>query len=672
MLLLTSAVQLFATEGLKLSLQCSNVILTWPSVNASGDTYLVRRRPDLSTNSTWTVLTNSFPAASGTNLTVFIDYGVVTNPNCGVSGGSFAAITGVGGGNTEMAMAAFPVPAGPMAMPINSAGSAVPVALYPPGFDLSGFLIFDPTTGESISGSEYSIGLARLDGAHPDVPQPYAGSGNGAAANLVSQSGFYEVVKLGVHLFGVTNGMVLSGHVPLKVEYAGTNAGENLVSLFLSDTDTNFSGALTGTSFTDPASATNGLTGAWDTTQIPNGTYTIQLGAILSDGTFILDHAVTVTVSNVAWTPDPWSMAGFGIYVGVQTIFTNGGTFVMEIYDDQADHVGHLNGIIGSDGYLDYPGIPGPGFTIDNTDGNGNQLPSTFYNLIYAITPAVSGNQSFYTPELTNLTSPFPYSNSVTTEASWNFTPTSALVIYQEVFSDSKVAAQSDERDMMDVVSSIEYAAGHAEVQGFSDPTLDFVYSIGHGGGWQSVIVNGLTTSSCRDFVYFGHGAPSSLGSGSNSAPIAQIAGTLINALPPNTGPGVAIPNQHPYRFVFLDGCDTAEGDWPLAFGIPKQEGMTINDFLNKRGLRARAFMGWNRKKQIGWEGEGTMNQDHINYITKFWQTWDTATNNIPTPLNIAIQAAGVETIQGTGQTLPNPAAGGMVVYGAADLTDFQ
>ncbi len=674
-LLLTLAVQSFAIQGLELSVQCSNVVLTWPSVAGSGDTYVVRRRPDLSANSTWTVLTSSFPAATDTNLTVFIDYGVVTNTHCDGGGGSFASMAGSGGGYTPLVITASTAFACPMAMPVNGPGDAVPLALYPPGFDLSGLVIFDPATGESVSGSEFSTELASPDGNQPNIPQPDAGSGGGGGTgtNPPPQTGFYEVVKLGVQLFGVTNGMAFSGQAPLKIEYANTNTNENLVSLFLSNTDTNFSGALTGTFFADPASATNGLTGVWDTTRVRNGTYTIQLGAILDDGTYLLDHALTVIVSNTAWTPDPWNMAGFGIYVGVQSVFTNGGTFTLDIYDDQSNHLGYLNGIIGPDGYLDYPGIPGPGFTLDNTDGNGNQLPSTFYNMIYTITPTVSGSQPFYSPNATNTPPPYQFSNSVTTEASWNFAPTTALVMYQEVFSDIQSAAQMDERDMVGMVSSIEYAAGHAGVQGFSDPTADFVYSIGHGGGWTSVVVNGLTSGSCRDFYYFGHGAPTALGSGgNNTASISFVAGQIINALPPNTGPGAAIPNQHPYRFVFLDGCDTAEGDWPLAFGIPKQEGMTINDFVNKRGLRPRAFMGWNRKKIIGWEGEGTMNQDHIDYIDAFWQTWITAPNNVPTPLSRAVAQAGVETIAGTTNTQPNPAAGGMVVYGATDLTIFQ
>ncbi len=85
-LLVGSAVQMFAIEGLQLSLQSTNVVLTWPSTDGSGATYIIQRRPDLTTNSTWTILASSYPAATGTNLTVFVDYGATPVPK-GSGGG---------------------------------------------------------------------------------------------------------------------------------------------------------------------------------------------------------------------------------------------------------------------------------------------------------------------------------------------------------------------------------------------------------------------------------------------------------------------------------------------------------------------------------------------------------------------------------------------------------
>ncbi len=158
-------------------------------------------------------------------------------------------------------------------------------------------------------------------------------------------------------------------------------------------------------------------------------------------------------------------------------------------------------------------------------------------------------------------------------------------------------------------VSSIEQSAGHAGV--LEDPDYGTVFQIPMNGNWNYVIANGLTTTACRDFVFFGHGSPNVLGSANYKEGLSSIALNLANSYKPTTGSSKPIPNGHPYRFVFLDGCDTAEGNWPLGFGIPLEEGMTINDFVNKRGIRPRAFMGWNRKKVLTWIGSGEMNDDH-------------------------------------------------------------
>ena len=49
--LLVAAHHTFAIEGLKLSLQCSNVVLSWPSVE--GETYIVQYRPTLVPGTPW-------------------------------------------------------------------------------------------------------------------------------------------------------------------------------------------------------------------------------------------------------------------------------------------------------------------------------------------------------------------------------------------------------------------------------------------------------------------------------------------------------------------------------------------------------------------------------------------------------------------------------------------
>jgi len=117
--------------------------------------------------------------------------------------------------------------------------------------------------------------------------------------------------------------------------------------------------------------------------------------------------------------------------------------------------------------------------------------------------------------------------------------------------------------------------------------------------------------------------------------------------------------NMRPYRFVFLDGCNTADGDWPQAFGIPKKKGMVITDFTQKRGIRPRAFMGWNRRKVIGTDviAGNQLYPPHAEYITAFWRFWAEPPKD--RPLKTAVEHAE--------KTAPL-AAGGMSVYGAENL----
>src|SRR5215813_12018611 len=118
---LTSIPQSFAIEGLKIKAQCPNLVLTWPS--GTGETYIVRYRPTLDTGSSWTVLTNSLPARTGTNTTIFIHPNqIVCTTNSGGGGG------GQGGPPPLPGMATYsPTSSEPLVMPADGSGSAVPI-----------------------------------------------------------------------------------------------------------------------------------------------------------------------------------------------------------------------------------------------------------------------------------------------------------------------------------------------------------------------------------------------------------------------------------------------------------------------------------------------------------------------------------------------------------------
>ena len=148
-------------------------LLGWPST--PGETYIVQWRPTLDPRTPWVTLTNSLPADWTSSWTTFVDSNRVQCASAGTN--SFSG----GGGPPPIpdfaVMGASTSPVSePLAMPADGSGSPVPLCIYPPGFDLSGFIIFDPSTGQWVSGSGYTISQPSLHRRQPDDPQPQDGS----------------------------------------------------------------------------------------------------------------------------------------------------------------------------------------------------------------------------------------------------------------------------------------------------------------------------------------------------------------------------------------------------------------------------------------------------------------------------------------------------------------
>ncbi|HVV02149.1 MAG TPA: hypothetical protein VHH88_12350 [Verrucomicrobiae bacterium] len=134
-LLLAAPVRTLAIEGLHISLQCSNVVLSWPSDVTSGETYIVQYRSDLASTNPWTTLTNYMPPDAGTNVTIFTHSNVVQKPNCGGQSDVFLAEPAAG---THQ-----PSPFdGLMVMRSGAPGSMTPLCLYPIGLRFYGFSHF--------------------------------------------------------------------------------------------------------------------------------------------------------------------------------------------------------------------------------------------------------------------------------------------------------------------------------------------------------------------------------------------------------------------------------------------------------------------------------------------------------------------------------------------------
>ncbi len=82
---LTLNISSFAIEGLQVSVQSTNAVLSWPSDETSADTYLIQSSSNLLTGA-WTNLADYVYPDSGTNITHFVDPNPVVFPVI-VSGG---------------------------------------------------------------------------------------------------------------------------------------------------------------------------------------------------------------------------------------------------------------------------------------------------------------------------------------------------------------------------------------------------------------------------------------------------------------------------------------------------------------------------------------------------------------------------------------------------------
>jgi hypothetical protein len=133
------------------------------------------------------------------------------------------------------------------------------------------------------------------------------------------------------------------------------------------------------------------------------------------------------------------------------------------------------------------------------------------------------------------------------------------------------------------------YIAGTSDISGFDHSK------------YASALITSLQDPATCNFYAFMHGSPSWIGDAvSGKGEVTFYADSVGQALGnctqwvhlPIFPVGISAPFPcvaHPYRFVFLDCCDTAGGtDWPKAFGIPARQISSISD-----PKMARAFLGW-------------------------------------------------------------------------------
>lgn len=667
---LASAIHSPAITNTAIAVSGTNLVLSWPSYGY--ETYLVQYRQTLDPSDSWSVLTNAYPANS-TNRTTFTLYGLVPPPASGGGGGS-GNIVGGPPSPSFASSSTMAASSGPLVVPVDGSGSAVPLALYPPGFNLSGYNILDPLTGESVSGAGYAVSAQPLSlGAQSlDSPQPLDDPSGDPPA---PQTGFYRVFHIPNWLADVSD-YTFDGPTFIPVDYAAPDAPVDYVD----STTVLINGQPTDDAVFTPyvyGGVTNWGVGIYFD-QFPNGTNTIQLLTTVRESDTLNDQTPYMVFSN----------APAAITIGNLVMFTNWDDLIwdntnytfqaqtvpnvnweIDIYDINNNFVNYQTGY-SSDGNIawtwnltDYNGISRtdpetdpffyPYITITQNSGSSVQNGG--------VQPNAGGSSTRPMPAAA---APFP------SVGQW-------IVAYLDKFYDDGTTNYAG-ADQYYIAGINTIAGGPIE---WNVPATVFPLKFGssysqtdRNTSWIN-LTSWLYDPDFRNLYYFGHGSANSIGgdvsvldSSNNITGDKTLPGSkayLTSQYVHDTITFNKYSGARPYRFVFLDGCNTANGNWPGAFGIPKQvePESYYTSSANTRHTRPSAFVGWN--VEIGGNKSwGT--------VDKFWAFREDWMAEWAGTFGEILLWSTQDGNSDSGWVSPSQLSGHLVLYGYEDMGFFD
>jgi hypothetical protein len=135
-----------------------------------------------------------------------------------------------------------------------------------------------------------------------------------------------------------------------------------------------------------------------------------------------------------------------------------------------------------------------------------------------------------------------------------------------------------------------------------------------------SAFASAFTNRAVRNFYWDGHGGPD--GIGDFPAPDGEMSGfpsATIAFLIGNTTPST---NSTRYRWVWIDSCESALGNWPETFGMGNRENVPLANYVS----RPATFCGFTHKV-YGYTafqgGTSSIDIDSINYRSYFQLFWE-------------------------------------------------
>lgn len=639
--LFASVIQTRAIEGLKVSIQGSNAMVSWPS--QTGATYIVQYRPTLNTNDVWTTLTNNLPGTPGTNWTSFIHFNSVQYPGSGIALGDTNIAPPPPPEYNRMSLQTSSLTVEQLAARREQLRQEADAALA----DMMDLLSNTVAQAEADRQAWIAAGRpARIQNTAQSMSTSEMDT-----SQTVTNTGFYKVVRNGVHVIGLTNGSALSGTVSFLVE-VGNGSGE-LNSLSVME-----NGAPVGNS-SQFAPFTLPLMASMDTTQMSNGVHQIFVSSSWylpgSDGDGILTPYVqaestlfTVTVQNEisfsGWMPSFGQETNL-LFINAQSAHASA-DWEIDIYGEQYNYIGTFRG------HTDNGIISG----IWNLLGPNQEYHADNF-FIFVITTSYSTGSSMMeeaTLASASRVSPKTYRN-------WErWADRGDWVVVNQLAWENLLGG--DDFDIMtDGFVSIAHAYGldaypygneweqafriHWAGTNYPQPTLD----------WQTFRQSLYWTNS-RSLFYFGHGGDDGIGrdaSYTNRFISQKEIASVLKTIPAGQ------TNRHNFRFVFLDGCETAKGKLPEAFGIIPKENLKLEAY-DYSAVRPSTFVGWNDSPAAAFDDHSIL-MDHVYFIQNFQYLWSTG---------LGVRAALDQAKDSPLSTAINPK--NLTVFGYKDLGPNQ
>ena len=497
----------------------------------------------------------------------------------------------------------------PLALRADGSSAAVPLNIYPPGFDLSGFLILDPQSGEWLSGDGYttkSFDYA-LESDGPGVPGDPGDPQEGGGITDPPDTGFYRVVQHGIRLLGISNGMTLSGTVTIPVE-VGNDIG-TLDSLSINEGGAPVSDVSSVESpFASPLAVTI------DTTQMSNGVHQIYGSASWyipsADNPYYDANSQPLTVNVYNEISFPNWMPQFGqlydvLYISAESAHADADWYV-DVYGANAGYIGTFGGhtydgrieiawnLVGPPPlFQSYANEPYFDFMFETIFDDGQSGPQ-----IQSAGGATAGPKKIL--------------------KNWDqWTANGDWVVANQLFWDGWVGDENL-NDMTDGFVQMAEAFGRTvrPSHPFGEAFRIQYNNPSEVSSW-TAFRQALYHPNSRNLFYNGHGGSKGIGYDASNTNVFITQKEIESKL--HTVPA-GQTNSHAYRFVFLDGCQTAKGNLCEAFGIIRKKNLPASYFDNA-GLRRRAFVGWNTSPAAGYAGH-LVNPDHWKFIQNFGWYW--------------------------------------------------